>query len=617
MKKFQLQSNFKPAGDQGQAIKKLFQGYQKKFKMMTLLGVTGSGKTYSTAKLIEKINKPTLVISPNKMLAAQLYREYKTFFPKNKVVFFVSYYDYYQPEAYLPITDTYIQKEASINQEIERLRHQATSALMTRRDIVVVASVSCIYNLGMPADYFNQAIYLTKDQLITRTDLINRLVKLQYLRNNFQLESSKFRVRGEIIELMPPGEDTVYRIELKDQKIENLEIIDRLSRRKIRRLNQLIIFPAKHFIALEKDIKQAIKNIRSELKERLKYFKNKKQLLAAERLERVVRNDLAMIKTVGYCHGIENYSRHLTGQLPGQPPETLLSYFPKDRDNRPDFLTIIDESHITVPQISGMYKGDRARKKTLIEYGWRLPSAIDNRPLNFKEFLKRTDQIIFTSATPAEYERKNSSLIVQQIIRPTYLVDPKIKIKKIYDKKTNSSQINDLEKRIKSRIKNDQRVIINTITKKMAEELADYLNENRIKARYLHSDIGTIERSKILTNFRKGKFHCLVGVNLLREGLDLPEVSLVAVLEADQEGFLRSDTSFIQTMGRAARNIKGEVILYADRITGSMKKAIKEVERRRKIQLAFNKKYNKQPKTIKKEITPLLDLVKITKSKHK
>jgi excinuclease ABC subunit B len=611
-KKFKLKSKYSPTGDQPKAIKHLWKGYQSGAEKMTLLGVTGSGKTYTAASLIEKINKPTLVISPNKILAAQLYREYKNYFPDNKVAFFVSYYDYYQPEAYLPTTDTYIQKEASINEEIERFRHETTEALSTRNDVIVVASVSCIYNLGVPTDYFDQAIYLNIGDIITRSDLINQLVKLQYKRNNFQLERGTFRARGDVIEVVPPSESIAYRIELVDQKISSLKVVNKTTRSIKKDLDQLVIFPAKHFVRKEEDINKAAKTIRQELDERLKYFKDNNKYLAAERLERVTKNDIAMIKSVGYCNGIENYSRHLTGQLPGQPPETLLSYFPKDKNGDPDFLTIIDESHIAVPQIKGMYRGDQARKKTLIDHGWRLPSAIDNRPLNFEEFDKRVGQVIYTSATPSDYERKHSDLITEQIIRPTYLVDPKVTIEKVFNKKSGESQIDHLEKEIAEIIKSGERVLVNALTKKMAEELANYFNENDIKSKFMHSDTGTVERSEILTEFRKGKFNVLVGVNLLREGLDLPEVSLVAILEADQEGFLRSETSFIQTMGRAARNIKGRVILYANKVTGSMRRAIDEVERRRKIQLEYNRKHDKKPKTIKKEIKPLIDLEELT-----
>lgn len=614
--KFKLKSKYSPAGDQPKAIEKLMTGYKSGADKMTLLGVTGSGKTFTAASLIEKIERPTLVISPNKILAAQLYREYKNYFPENKVVFFVSYYDYYQPEAYLPTTDTYIQKEASINEEIEKFRHETTSSLMERKDVIVVASVSCIYNLGVPTDYFEQAIYLNIGDIITRGDLINQLVKLQYTRNNFKLERGTFRARGEVIEIIPPSKDLGYRIGLKNQKISKLEVINQATRCTIEEMDQLVIFPAKHFIRKEEDIEKAVKTINQELKERLKYFEDNNKYLAAERLERVVKNNVAMIKSVGYCNGIENYSRHLTGQLPGQPPETLLSYFPKDKNDKPDFLTIIDESHIAVPQIKGMYRGDQARKKTLIDHGWRLPSAIDNRPLNFEEFEKRVGQIIFTSATPGEYERENSKCIVEQIIRPTYLVDPQVEIKKVYDNQTNTSQIDHLEKEIEKIIAKKERVLVNALTKKNAEELATYFSDKGIKSKFMHSDTGTMERSDILTEFREGKFSVLVGVNLLREGLDLPEVSLVAILESDQEGFLRSETSFIQTMGRAARNVKGRVILYADKITGSMKRAINEVNRRRKIQLEFNRKYNKKPKTIKKDIKPLIDLKKLTNEEN-
>ena len=606
--KFKLVSPFNPSGDQPRAIKQLIKAIKRGDRFTTLLGTTGSGKTFTVSNVIENINKPILVISPNKILAAQLYREFKTFFPENAINYFVSYYDYYQPEAYIPASDTYIAKEAMINEEIERLRHLATSSLMTRKDVIIVASVSCIYNLGLPANYLNRAIYLEEGKLITRGDLIKQLVRLQYKRNDLELKRGCFRVRGDIIEIMPPSEDTIYRIDLAEQKVNKLEIIDKLKRNFLKKMNQLIIFPAKHFIVYDDDINRAVRDIKEELKERLAYFKKKKMFLEAERLERITKQDLAMIKIMGYCHGIENYSRHLLGKLAGEPPETLLSYFPKDKNGKPDFLTIIDESHITIPQIRGMYEGDHERKKILIEYGWRLPSALDNRPLKFEEFLSKINQVIFTSATPGPYEKKCSSVIVEQIVRPTYLLDPKIEIKPIYDKKRNISQIDDLIDRIEKIIEKKERVLVNTLTKKMAEELSEFLNSKGISSRYMHSETKTLERTEILTDFRQGKFNVLVGVNLLREGLDLPEVSLVAILDADKEGFLRSKTTFIQMMGRAARNVRGSVILYADNLTGSIKQAVEEATRRRKIQMEYNKKHKVKPKTIEKEIQNLIDL---------
>jgi len=606
--RLKLVSKFKPSGDQGKAIKGLVQAYYKKGKFLSLLGVTGSGKTFTMANVVSKINKPVLVISPNKVLAAQLYREYKSFFPENKVCYFVSYYDYYQPEAYIPSTDTYISKEAVINEEIEKLRHEATSSLIQRRDVIVVASVSCIYNLGLPSNYFERAIHLEKDKPITRGDLIKHLVRIQYKRTNLELKRGFFRVRGDVIEISPVHQDIIYRIDLEDQRVNSIEVFDNLKRRKIQDLDQLVIFPAKHFVVFGNEIDEAIKNIKEELKERVRFFKKNKKFLEAERLERRTKQDLSMIKTLGYCHGIENYSRHLTGKLPGEPPETLLSYFPKDENGKPDFLTIIDESHIAVPQLQGMYKADRRRKEVLIEYGWRLPSALDNRPLKFEEFLERTDKIIFTSATLGSFEKENSYFIAEQIIRPTFLVDPEIEIRPVYDKKRRVSQIDDLMEEIKKRIKRNERVLVTTLTKRTAEELSEFFNSKGIKSCFMHAETKTLERAKILTDFRKGKFYVLVGVNLLREGLDLPEVSLVGILDADREGFLRSETSFIQTMGRAARNVRGKVILYADVLTKSLKNAVKEVERRRKIQMEYNRKNNIKPETIRKEIKELIEI---------
>lgn len=603
---FQLHSPYKPVGDQPKAIEKLVSGLKKNFRFQTLLGVTGSGKTFTMANVIAQYNKPTLVIAPNKTLAAQLYREYKTFFPKNEVCYFVSYYDYYQPEAYIPITDTYISKEAIINEEIDRLRHNATSALLKRKDVIVVASVSCIYNLGLPSNYFSSAIHLEIGQPLTRNDLIKQLVKIHFKRTNSDLKRGTFRVRGDIFEFIPASGEVINRIELTDQKVSHLAIIDPDSRDVREEINELVIFPVKHFISTAPQREKALIDIKEELKERIEFFKKQGKILEAERIERRTKNDLTMIKNLGYCHGIENYSRHLLNKLPGEPPETLLSYFPY-KDGQPDFLTIIDESHIALPQIKGMYEGDQSRKKTLIEYGFRLPSALDNRPLKFKEFLERTGPIIFTSATPGPFELKNSQQIVEQIIRPTFLVDPPIEIRPVFNKEKNCSQIDDIVEKIQKIQKQGGRVLINTLTKKTAEELTDYLKGLKIKANYMHSDTKTIERTKILTNFRRGVFDVLIGVNLLREGLDLPEVEIVAILDADREGFLRNETSLIQLMGRAARNVKGKIILYADNITPSIKKAISEANRRRQIQLKYNEKNHITPQSIKKEIVELIE----------
>ncbi len=603
---FKLQSPYKPVGDQPQAIKQLANGLKKNFRFQTLLGVTGSGKTFTMANVIAQYNKPTLVIAPNKTLAAQLYREYKNFFPENEVCYFVSYYDYYQPEAYIPITDTYISKEAIINEEIDRLRHKATSALSKRKDVIIVASVSCIYNLGLPSNYFSSAIHLEIGQPLVRSDLIKQLIKIHFERTNSDLKRGTFRVRGDVFEFIPASGEIINRIELTDQKISHLSIVDPNTFKIREELNELVIFPIKHFISSAPQREKAIIDIKEELKERINFFKKQGKFLEAERIERRVKNDLMMIKNLGYCHGIENYSRHLLNKLPGEPPETLLSYFPY-KNGKPDFLTIIDESHIAIPQIRGMYEGDQSRKKTLIEYGFRLPSALDNRPLKFSEFLERTESMIFTSATPGPFELKNSQQIVEQIIRPTFLVDPPIEIRPVFDKEKNRSQIDDIIEEIQKIQKQGGRILINTLTKKTAEELTDYLKGLDIKANYMHSDTKTIERTEILTNFRRGIFDVLIGVNLLREGLDLPEVEIVAILDADREGFLRNETSLIQLMGRAARNVKGKIILYADNITPSIKKAISEANRRRQIQLKYNQKNDITPQSIKKEIVDLIE----------
>lgn len=609
-KLFKLKSDFKPAGDQPEAIKKLLQGIEKGFDYQTLLGVTGSGKTFTVANIIQELNRPVLVMAPNKSLAAQLYREYKNFFPENAVHYFVSYYDYYQPEAYMPNSDTYIEKEAMINDEIDRLRHGATSALLSRRDVIIVASVSCIYNLGVPVSYMEAALHLEKDKPLTRSDLISQLIKMQFERSLGDVKRGQFRVRGDVFEIRPMSENIIYRLDLNEQKVSDLSIIDNTTKNILEHLPEIVIFPPKHFISTKPQIEQAIESIKEELKDRLKYFKKNKLYLEAERLERRVKYDIEMLRSLGYCHGIENYSRHLTGKLAGESPDSLLEYFPRDKNGKPDFLLVIDESHIAVPQIGGMYAGDRSRKETLVKYGWRLPSALDNRPLRFSEFEKRISQTIFTTATPGKFELEKSKQIAEQVIRPTGLVDPEIEIRPVFDKKNNHSQINDIIEESERIIKKSERVIINTLTKKQAEDLDVYLKQKNIKSNYLHSDVKTLARTEILKDFRLGKFDILIGVNLLREGLDLPEVSLVAILDADREGFLRSQTSLIQTMGRAARNVRGKIILYADNMTGSIKNAVKEVERRRKKQLAYNKKYNINPETIIKKVEDFLDLEK-------
>ena len=606
---FKLKSKFSPAGDQPIAIKELISSLKKDHDFQTLLGVTGSGKTFTMANVLQNFNRPVLVMAPNKALAAQLYREYKNFFPKNSVNYFVSYYDYYQPEAYMPSSDTYIEKEAMINEEIDRLRHQATTALSTRRDVVIVASVSCIYNLGLPVSYTESSLHLSIGQLIVRKDLISQLIKMQFNRTTGELKRGHFRVRGDVFEIMPAAEKVIYRIELSEQKVADIGIVDKITRQIIEDLKDIIIFPPKHFISTKPEIERAINDIKIELQDRLKYFTKNDLYLEAERLERRTRYDMEMLRSLGYCHGIENYSRHLTGKLAGEAPDSLLSYFPKDKNGQPDFLLVMDESHIGLPQVRGMYEGDRARKENLIKYGWRLPSALDNRPLKFEEFLERLGQTIFTSATPGLWEIRHSKKIIEQVIRPTGLIDPPIEVRPVYDKKTNQSQVDDLIEELKVIVKNGERAIINTLTKKMAEDLDSYLQKNGFKAAYLHSDVKTFRRTEILREFREGQFDILVGVNLLREGLDLPEVTLVAIMDADREGFLRSEESLIQTMGRAARNVSGKVILYADKKTGSIKRAMEVVARRRKLQLAYNKQHKITPKTIIKEIESMLDVV--------
>ena len=613
--KFKLHSKFQPAGDQPKAIKSLIVGLEKGERHQTLLGVTGSGKTFTVANVIEAIQKPTLVIAHNKTLAAQLAQEYREFFPKNAVHYFVSYYDYYQPEAYMPVTDTYIEKEAVINEEIDRLRHASTQALLTRRDVIIVASVSCIYGLGSPEEYQKVNIKIEKGQMISRSELMRILIQIYYERNAMDLSPGVFRALGDVVEVMPISERVIYRIEFESGIIVSIAKVDAITRKILGEPDSVFIFPAKHFITPEDDRARAIQTIKLELKDQLKMFEKNKMLLEAERIKRRTKYDLAMIREVGYCNGIENYSRHFSGKLPGEPPDTLLSYFPHNDDGSADFLTVIDESHVTIPQLHGMYAGDKSRKDTLVEHGFRLPSARDNRPLKFNEFEKRVGQVLFTSATPGPYEFKKCSQIAEQVIRPTGLIDPEISVRPIIgsERKIDGKTVEKTAQKYKGQvfdfiaeaekvIKRGERVIATTLTKKMAEDLSAFLKEKGIKAEYLHSDVKTIERIEILTKFRRGEFDCVVGINLLREGLDLPEVALIGILDADKEGFLRSETALIQTIGRAARNVNGRVILYADSVTGSMERAISETNRRRVLQLAYNKTYGITPKTIIKKI---------------
>lgn len=607
MSVFNLQSDWAPAGDQPQAIKKLTEGLKQGMARQTLLGVTGSGKTFTVANVIAAVGKPTLVIAHNKTLAAQLAQEYKDFFPHNAVHYFVSYYDYYQPEAYMPITDTYIEKDAQINEEIDRLRHASTQSLLTRRDTIIVASVSCIYGLGSPKDYERENLKLSVGQKIDRKGLMQKLIGIRFERTNADLTPGTFRSIGSLIEIMPVSEKIVWSITLGTEGIISINKVDPVSQKIIGVEKSIFIFPAKHFITSKKEQDRAIKVIKAELTQQLKKLEKEGKLLEAERLKRRTNYDLAMIREVGYCNGIENYSRHMAGRSVGSPPDTLLSYFPRTKDGKPDFLTIIDESHVTVPQIGGMYEGDQSRKKTLIEFGFRLPSALDNRPLRFEEFTERVGQVIYTSATPGEHERKTSAQVAEQVIRPTGLVDPEISIRPIQEKGTYPGQIQDFIREAKHTVEEGGRIIATTLTKKMAEDLSVYLKDKGIKAEYLHSDIKTIERIKILTLFRKGEFDCLVGVNLLREGLDLPEVSLIGILDADKEGFLRSETALIQTIGRAARNVLGRAILYADTSTRSIERAVSETNRRRALQTAYNTKHGITPKTIFKKIADIVE----------
>ncbi|HPU30393.1 MAG TPA: excinuclease ABC subunit UvrB [Syntrophorhabdaceae bacterium] len=599
MKRFKLVSNYKPSGDQPQAIEKISENIKKGVKHQVLLGVTGSGKTFTMANVIERVQKTTLIISHNKTLAAQLYGEFKNLFPENEVHFFVSYYDYYQPEAYIPSTDTYIEKDSSINEEIDKLRLLATNALFERPDTIIVASVSCIYGLGSPEAYYGMLITLEKGDAITREALLGKLIECQYERNDIDFYRGKFRVRGANIDVFPPyEEDNAYRITIEDDRIINILTIDPLSGSVKEILKRLTIFPSSHYVTPRHTLEKAIESIKQELMEHLAFLRSQNKLLEAQRLEMRTKYDLEMMEEIGYCQGIENYSRHLTGRKPGEPPPTLIDYLPHDA------LIIIDESHVTIPQLVGMYRGDRSRKETLVEYGFRLPSALDNRPLTFDEFRQRINQVLYVSATPGKYELEQSKgYVVEQIIRPTGLMDPKIEVMPA------TNQLNALLEEIKHVILKNERVLVTTLTKRFAEELTDFLLDKGIKAKYLHSDIDTLERVAIVRDLRIGKFHVLVGVNLLREGLDLPEVSLVAILDADKEGFLRSETSLIQTCGRAARNINGRVIMFADTITPSMERAISETERRRRIQLEYNIENNITPEGIKKSVVDILSSI--------
>ena len=594
MSEFELVSEYQPCGDQPKAINNLVNGLKQGFTGQTLLGVTGSGKTFTVANVIEKLNKPTLVIAHNKTLAAQLCSEFKEFFPNNQVGYFVSYYDYYQPEAYVPQTDTYIEKDASVNEEVDRLRLSATSSLFERRDVIIVASVSCIYGLGNPTDYLDLTCEVKQGMIKDRDEIIRELINIQYQRNDIDFDRGTFRVKGDVIEVIPAYEDRAYRIELFGDEIDRIREIDNLTGEVLGELDDLTIYPASHFVTPEDKIKRAIKDIESELEERLKKLRSQDKLLEAQRLEERTNYDIEMLKEVGFCSGIENYSRHLAGREQGSRPQTLIDYFPDD------FLLVIDESHKTIPQIGGMYAGDRSRKERLVEHGFRLPSALDNRPLQFDEFEELINQAIFVSATPGPYEAKHSEQIVEQIVRPTGLVDPKVEVRPI------KNQIDNLLDEIEQVIANQQRILITTLTKKMAEDLTSYLAEAGIRVEYLHSDIDTIERLEIIRDLRLGKFDVLVGINLLREGLDIPEVSLVAILDADKEGFLRSNRSLVQTIGRAARNKDGKVVMYADKMTDSMQEAIDETKRRREKQIAFNQKNNIEPTTIKKEVRDVL-----------
>tara|TARA_B100000900_G_scaffold213287_1_gene180735 strand:+ start:4503 stop:6500 length:1998 start_codon:yes stop_codon:yes gene_type:complete len=604
MNKFEVISEFEPKGDQPNAINELYDGINEGKNFQTLKGITGSGKSATIAWLIEKTQLPTLVLAPNKALAAQLANEFKQFFPNNRVEYFVSYYDYYQPEAYVPRTDTFIEKDANINEEIDRLRHSATSALLLRKDVIVVSSVSCIYGLGSPLEYKNKLIPIIKNQEFEIDELLSQLIKQQYVRNDLVVQRGSFRLRGDTLDIFPVYEETIFRIEFFGDEIENISRIDPTTGEVLERLSELAILPASHYVISDDSRKDALKEISKDLELQIKKFQDENKLLEAQRIEQRTKYDLEMITELGVCSGIENYSRYFDGRNPGEAPFTLLDFFPED------FLMVVDESHIAIPQIRGQYEGDKSRKSNLVDYGFRLPSALDNRPLKFDEWKSKVDKTVLVSATPGKWENENSKNFIEQMIRPTGLLDPKIQIK------SSNNQIKDLLNEINSVISNGNRVLVTTLTKKMSEALSDFLLKAGIKTRYLHSDIDTLERIEILRDLRKGEFDVLVGINLLREGLDLPEVQLVAILDADKEGFLRSETSLIQTVGRAARNQDGYVIMYADKITDSMKKTIDETERRRKLQELHNEKNNITPRTIQKNITDILEMVEKSRASN-
>jgi len=599
MPKFKITSDYTPTGDQPQAIEQLADGIIKGLEHQVLLGVTGSGKTFTIANVIEKVQRPALMIAHNKTLAAQLYNEFKELFPENAVEYFVSYYDYYQPEAYLPTTDTYIEKDSAINEQIDRMRHSATTSLFERNDVIVVSSVSCIYGLGSPEAYHGMLLFLEQGQRIDRNEILRKLVDIQYSRNDFDFQRGTFRVRGDVVEIFPASyEDAAIRVELFGDEIDTISVFDPLLGTPRQKLEKVAIYPGSHYVIPESRMKAAIDGIHDELRERIQQFRRMNKLIEAQRIEQRTMFDLEMIQEMGYCHGIENYSRHLSGRAPGEPPPTLLDYFPKD------FLLVVDESHATVPQIGGMFNGDRARKMNLVEYGFRLPSALDNRPLNFEEFEQRVHQTVYVSATPADFEiAKSGKRTIEQVIRPTGLTDPRIAIRPA------TGQVDDLLNEIRKRAESKERVLVTTLTKRMAEDLTEHYKELNVKVAYLHSDIDTLERVDIIRDLRLGKYDVLIGINLLREGLDIPEVSLVAILDADKEGFLRSTRSLIQTMGRAARHVNGEVILYAEKITDSMRNAINETNRRRTVQEAYNKQHNITPQSIKKNIQATLRTV--------